>query len=138
MEGLLAAGSWPPRPSREEQVRTRLLFLVRRGEPPRYPPGSIRLTAARRGLGGGWCPARMLRGILDELVRSGKLIEAWLGNYHPPGRRPHVLLLPRFAGPLRAPVVRARGREDVLLACPVTRHLVAREGNPWDGAGECV
>ena len=138
MGSLISAGFWPPRPSREEQVRARLLFLVRQGEPPRYPPGSIRVTAVRRGLGGSWCPAPLLRGIVDELVRSGKLIEVWLGNYHPPGRSPHVLLLPRFDGPLPAPVVRANGRQDVLLACPVTRHLVAGGGNPWDGAGECV
>lgn len=118
--------------------RSRLLSVVEQGEPPRYGPGACRWSEARRRLGGGWVPSRVFQQVVDELVAEGALVECWLHpGYHPPSRAPHVLLLPYFSGPLPAPVVRARGREDVLRKCPATRYLIA-DGENEAEAGEAT
>ena len=112
---VVELGDFPPRPAKESWAKQRILDVVARGEPPRYPPGAQRYQQTRRGVGGGWVPSRLFRRLVDELVEEGRLLECWLDpGLYDERYAPHVLIRPDMTpGPLQTRVVRARGRESI-------------------------
>jgi hypothetical protein len=125
-------------PTASEALKARILAILAGGQPDsrwdrklgewvadgwRVPPGAHPWWRVRQSVGGKVAGADFVAAVAG-LIGEGEVIEVWLA---PRGLAtpPHVLLLPGWSRSLIRPVVKARGRLDVLEAEPWSAGLAA-------------
>ena len=109
--GVVTVGELP-RYDRSAWLRARIVGLIDAGGTWRQPAGAESLWSIRQRVGGRVGTPEFRRAV-EELLAAGTLIEAWL---QPSGAKEpgHVLLIPGRSDALKSPVVKARGRLEVM------------------------
>jgi len=103
---VIEKGRVPEKPSSREVLRRRVLEFVERKR-----KGVVRWWELRQNLGGAYS-TEVVRGVVDELIAQGELLEAW---FQPPARHdPHHWLVLPHALDLLPGVHKIRGRRDVV------------------------